>query len=61
LLPEFLQEQVQAQALANAVMRWLDDPTAVALLQDRFTVLHHQLRQDMPTLAAHAIQKTIAA
>jgi lipid-A-disaccharide synthase len=61
LVPEFLQEQVQAQALANAVMRWLDDPTAVSLLQDRFTVLHHQLRQDMPTLATHAIQKTIAA
>jgi lipid-A-disaccharide synthase len=61
LVPEFLQEQVQPQALANAVMRWLDDPAAVAHLQHRFTDLHHQLRQDMPTLATHAIQKTLAA
>ncbi len=61
LVPEFLQEQVQPQALAQAVMQWLDDPSAVAHLQHRFTDLHHQLRQDMPTLATHAIQKVIAA
>lgn len=60
LVPEFLQEQVQPKALAQAVLRWLDDPVAVAHLQHRFTDLHHQLRQDMPTLATHAIQKVIA-
>ena len=61
LVPEFLQEQVQPKALAQAVMRWLDDPVAVAHIQQRFTDLHHQLRQDMPTLATHAIQKVLAA
>jgi lipid-A-disaccharide synthase len=60
LVPEFLQEQAQPKALAQAVLRWLDDPVAVARLQNRFTDLHHQLRQDMPTLATHAIQKVIA-
>jgi len=59
-VPEFLQEQVQPKALAQAVLRWLDDPVAVAHLHHRFTDLHHQLRQDMPTLATHAIQKVIA-
>lgn len=61
LVPEFLQEQVQPKALAQAVMRWLEDPVAVAHIQQRFTDLHHQLRQDMPTLATHAIQKVFAA
>ncbi|MCE2782295.1 lipid-A-disaccharide synthase [Limnohabitans sp.] len=60
LVPEFLQEQVQPQALAQAVLRWLDDPAAVVKIQQRFADLHLQLRQDMPTLASHAIQKVLA-
>jgi len=61
LVPEFLQEQVEPKALAQAVMGWLDDPAAVTRIQQRFTDLHQQLRQDMPTLATHAIQKVLAA
>jgi len=60
-VPEFLQEQVQPRALAQAVLRWLDDPAAVAEIQQRFADLHLQLRRDMPTLASHAIQKVLAA
>ena len=59
LVPEFLQEQVQAPALARAVLDWLDNPSAMQRLQARFTALHHQLRQDMPTLSTHAIQKIL--
>lgn len=61
LVPEFLQEQVQPEALAQAVLAWLDDPAAVNRLQQRFTALHHELRQDMPTLSTHAIQKILGA
>ena len=61
LVPEFLQEQVQPEALARAVLGWLDDPAAVQRLQQRFTALHHELRQDMPTLSTHAIQKILEA
>jgi lipid-A-disaccharide synthase len=61
LVPEFLQEQVQPEALARAVLAWLDDPVAVRRVQERFTALHHELRQDMPTLSTHAIQKILAA
>jgi len=60
LVPEFLQEQVQPQALAQAVLAWLDDPAAVQRLQQRFTDLHHALRQDMPSLSTHAIEKILA-
>ena len=61
LVPEFLQEEVQPKALARAVLAWLDDPVAVRRVQERFTALHHELRQDMPTLSTHAIQKILAA
>jgi len=61
LVPEFLQEQVQPDALAQAVLAWLDDPAAASRLQQRFTALHHELRQDMPTLSTHAIQKILGA
>ena len=61
LVPEFLQEQVQPEALAKAVLAWLDDPAAVQRLQQRFTALHHELRQDMPTRSTHAIQKILGA
>lgn len=61
LVPEFLQDQVQPEALAQAVLSWLDDPVAIEKLQRRFTALHHELRQDMPTLSTHAIQKILGA
>ncbi len=61
LVPEFLQEQVQPEALAQAVLAWLDDPASVQRLEQRFTALHHALRQDMPTLSTHAIQKILGA
>jgi len=61
LVPEFLQEQVQPQALADATLAWLDDPAAVARLQQRFTAMHRELRQDMPTRSCHAIQKILGA
>ncbi len=61
LVPEFLQEQVQPEALAKAVLAWLDDRSAVQRLEQRFTALHQELRQDMPTLSTHAIQKILGA
>jgi lipid-A-disaccharide synthase len=60
LVPEFLQEQVQPQLLADAVLKWLDDPAAVAKIQQRFADLHLQLRQDMPKVATYAIQKVLS-
>jgi lipid-A-disaccharide synthase len=61
LVPEFLQEQVQPAALAQAVLSWLDNPAAIERLEQRFIALHHELRQDMPTLSSHAIQKILGA
>jgi len=61
LVPEFLQDDVDPLSLAQSVLSWFDRPEAVADLQKRFTQLHLELRQDMPTKSIHAIQKFLHA
>ena len=65
VVPELLQDAATPQALAAAVAQWLDaprdDPARLARLEQRFDDLHSELRRDTPQLAAHAIQKILAA
>lgn len=63
VVPELLQDAATPQALADAVLRWLDAieaaPEKIAALQQKFTVLHAELQRDTPHLAAHAIQQVL--
>lgn len=63
VVPELLQEAATAQALASAVLTWLDakfaEPEKIASLQKKFAELHAQLQRDTPRLAAHAIQQVL--
>lgn len=63
VVPELLQDAATPQALANAVLSWLDarteHPEKIAVLQQKFTALHTELRRDTPRLAAHAIQQVL--
>lgn len=59
LVPEFLQDDVDPERLAQSVLSWFDQPEAVTHLQKRFTQLHLELRQDMPKKSIHAIQKVL--
>ena len=63
VVPEFLQDAATPQALANAVLAWLDAyataPAKIAALVQKFTALHAELLRDTPTLAADAIQKVL--
>jgi lipid-A-disaccharide synthase len=63
VVPELLQEQATAQALADAVLRWLDAkaaaPEKIAALEQKFIALHAELQRDTPQLAAHAIQQVL--
>ena len=63
VVPEFLQEAATPQALANAVLAWLDAyasaPAKILALQQKFTALHADLQRDTPTLATDAIQKVL--
>ena len=63
VVPELLQEAASAQALADAVLSWLDAkvaaPEKIAALEQKFTALHLELQRDTSQLAAHAIQQVL--
>ena len=61
VVPELLQDAATPQALASALQQWLDHPEQVTHLQQAFQALHQNLKQDMSSLARHALQKIIAA
>lgn len=45
VVPELIQSQAQAHALAAAVREWLDHPADAERVRQRFTGLHHDLRR----------------
>ncbi len=55
LVPEFLQDQMTPEALAEALGPMLEDAQHVEQLQARFTELHHALRRDTARIAAARI------
>jgi lipid-A-disaccharide synthase len=61
VVPELVQHAATPQALADAVLQWLDAPEEVAALEQKFTALHAELQRDTPRLAADAIEKILAA
>jgi lipid-A-disaccharide synthase len=61
VVPEFIQEDCEPRALAEATARWLDDPQAGAALAARFEQLHHGLRRDTARSATDAIAQVLAA
>ncbi len=65
VVPELIQGAATPQALAAAVLQWLDaqrsDPGRIAALEARFTALHHSLLRNTPQLAANAIRQILAA
>ena len=62
VVPELLQQAATPRALADAVLTGLAAaPAQAAALQQRFTELHLQLRQDTPTIAAHAINQVLCS
>lgn len=58
LVPELLQDDASAHAIADALMRQLDDPARCERLRERFAAMHEALRRDTPALAADAILAT---
>ncbi|WP_140908351.1 lipid-A-disaccharide synthase [Cognatiluteimonas lumbrici] len=60
LVPELLQDDCTAPALADAVLRWFREPEAVAALRPRFRALHEQLRRDASRQAAEAVAELAA-
>ena len=63
MVPELLQDDATAQALADAVLNWLDAktqaPEKIAALEQKFNALHTELQRDTPQLAAYALQQVL--
>jgi len=60
LVPEFFQEQVTGEALAQALLRQLEDPAQVQRLEEEFRAIHRQLRLGGAARAADAILECLA-
>jgi lipid-A-disaccharide synthase len=60
VVPELIQHEATAQALAAAVMQWLDAPARREALAARFVEIHHLLRRDTAQRATDAIAQLLA-
>jgi len=63
VVPELLQSAATPKALAAEVLRWLNArtsaPETLAVIETRFTQLHHDLQRNTAQLATDAIQKIL--
>ena len=63
IVPELLQDTATPQALADAVLQWVDtktrEPAKIAALEQRFIRLHAELQRDTSLLATDAIEKIL--
>ena len=63
VVPELLQDAATPQALADAVLQWIDikatRPAKIMALEERFTRLHAELQRDTAKLATDAIEKIL--
>ena len=63
VVPELLQDAATPEALAAALLQWVDAksaaPDKIAAVEQRFTELHTELRRDTAQLATDAIQQIL--
>ena len=60
VVPELVQDAATPEALARALLDWLDAPERIAAVQQRFTALHEELQRDTARLATDAIDTLLA-
>ena len=61
VVPELIQHAATPEALAREGLAWLDDAPRVAAIEQRFTDLHHALRQNTAQKATDAIAQVLDA
>jgi len=59
-VPELLQDEATPERLADATLKWLDDPARCAAVSKAFEALHRQLRCNTAQAATDAIEKVLA-
>ncbi len=55
LAPEFLQKRCDPILLSEAILQFLNEPQKVAEIEQRYTEIHHELKQDTGRQAAEAV------
>lgn len=55
LVPEFIQHQVTPENLGTTLRHWLENPSLAEKLEQRFSEIHQQLRQNANQQAAEAV------
>ena len=58
-VPELLQSDAKPEALAAALLEWLEAPARMAAVQEKFKALHAVLQRDTAKLATDAITKVL--
>jgi lipid-A-disaccharide synthase len=59
VVPELMQHEAKPEALAAALLDWLEAPARMAAVQEKFKALHGLLQRDTATLATDAIAKVL--
>ncbi|MGE0311614.1 MAG: lipid-A-disaccharide synthase [Lautropia sp.] len=59
VVPEFIQDAVQPEAMAQALMSAVEDRTAADRLAERFAEQHHALRRDCARQVADAVREAV--
>lgn len=59
IVPELMQDDAKPEALAAALLDWLESPARMAAVQENFRALHRTLQRDTAQLATDAIQKVL--
>lgn len=59
LAPELMQDECTPDKLADALLDWFRNPTAVDAVQPEYLRLHQQLRQDASARAADAVAELL--
>ncbi len=60
VVPELVQDAATPQALASAVLDWLDAPEKISIVEQRFSALHEELQRDTARLATDAVESLLA-
>ena len=60
VVPELVQDAATPQALASAVLDWLDAPEKISTVEQRFSALHEELQRDTGRLATDAVESLLA-
>jgi len=59
LVPEYVQKAAKPEVMGEKLLHYLDNPDEVKQIMNRFTEIHHTLRQDTDKQAAQAVLEVV--